>query len=135
MAKKSAVQNRGRSSTGPPREPEKPLPSGEQLRAYADQLPEMYHAILTAFQEADPNRFEYDGLLAGTLRAKLATDTDYNEAEIGVAMGRLIEAGFFRYEDYPGVYRPTRLGEELLAVVTGRRARRFQVPELPKPSW
>lgn len=134
MTKKSPPQPAARP-TGPPCKPDVPLPSPQQLREYADRLPAVYADILTAFQRADPDRYEGDGLLVGTLKARLATDTDYNPGVIGVALGRLAEGGFFHYEDYPGVYRPSRLGEELLAAVTGHRAKPFSVPDLPKPNW
>lgn len=45
-----------------------PQPTDEQLRAYADQLPELYREILSAFQFADPNRQFGEGVLESTLK-------------------------------------------------------------------
>lgn len=112
----------------------KPLPTPEQLRAYADQLPEIYRDVLKAFQESDPNRFFGDGLATGTLHAYLHGGR-HNKHELEIALGRLEEAEFFRYDDLLGFYFPTPLGEELLAVVSGRRPQVIAVPHLPKPTW
>ncbi len=48
--------------------PAAPQPTPEQLKAYADQLPEIYREILAAFQFADPNRQYGEGVLESTLK-------------------------------------------------------------------
>jgi len=45
-----------------------PQPTDEQLKAYAEQLPDLYKDILAACQFADPNRMGGEEILLGTLR-------------------------------------------------------------------
>lgn len=115
----------------------KPLPTPEQLKAYADQLPEIYRHVLTAFSTANPSRLAGEGLFAGTLATHVVNRGGrFQPEEITLALYQLDDAGFLTTEvggfDF---YTPTPVGEELIAALTGWRAKRVTVPELPKPTW
>jgi hypothetical protein len=48
--------------------PAAPQPTDEQLKDYADKLPELYKDILAALQYAQPDRVAGQGVLDGTVR-------------------------------------------------------------------
>lgn len=137
-------------------------PTPEQLKAYADQLPDLYKDILAAIQYAQPNRVVGQGVLGGTVRmfllnkaAKFATTYEQafagntrshqfsaatdglTEDDFRAAVENLIGAELLEPEDRPRFPRllPTTLGERLIALLTGQETPRRQIPELPKPTW
>jgi len=67
-----------------------PQPTPEQLKAYAEQLPDVYKDILVAIQAAQPNRVIGEGVFASTVRNFLINLTDRKRTDafdtIGMAM-------------------------------------------------
>ena len=112
------------------------LPPEDKLRQYADQLPDIYRDVLAAFQSAGPGRSSGDSVAFGTIRNHLLNERRaYTEAQLEVALANLVDAGFLDEPDFMQAFAPTPVGEELIAVLTGRRAAPPAVPELPKPTW
>ena len=66
--------------------PAAPQPTPEQLKAYVEQLPELYREIIAAFQFADPNRQYGEGVLESTLKNYLR--------------GKSLPTGFNREQEY-----------------------------------
>ncbi len=144
--------------------PATPQPTTEQLKAYADQLPDVYKDILVGFQFSQPSRVRGQGVLEGTLRNFIynrsrglipgnfvgtigdvvsppytfsAAARDMTDVEFSAAIDQLTDAGFFEDRDGTrfGSLIPTPVGESLLAIVSGKAAPSRQLPDLPKPTW
>ncbi len=114
------------------------MPTPEQLKAYADQLPKLYRDILTAFGRAtEPVRRYLEGVSTDVLETQLVNQgTPYSDSEVFAALERLERSGFFSIEVQDLTYAaPTPLGEDLLAAVTGKAVPKIPVPDLPKPTW
>ena len=119
-----------------------PLPTAEQLKAYADQLPDIYRDVLSALATANPRR-RYGGelpietIVAHVLNRRRSPDggSGYELEEVYVAVERLAKAGLLTKDEEEPYYSPTPVGEELIAALTGRRAPELRVPELPQPTW
>ena len=120
----------------------KPLPTAEQLKAYADQLPDIYRDVLSAFTTADPRRRYHGDLSLETILAHVHNRRQasgnaevYDPQELMLALINLADAGFLVRVEPDPYYFPTEVGEELIAVLTGRRAPKLAVPDLPQPTW
>jgi hypothetical protein len=112
------------------------MPTPEQLKAYADSLPDIYRQVLKALHAADPDRRYGDKVIPHLLWQQLATvRSEYVHREYQFALEELAQSGFLVYEDEPDWWRVTDVGEELLTAVTGKRAKTVVVPPLPKPNW
>ncbi len=120
----------------------KALPTTDQLKAYADQLPEIYREVLSVFATADPYR-RYHGdlsletILAHVLNRGQKSDGSslYDSEELLLALVRLKNKDLLVRDDVEPYYHPTSTGEELIAILTGRHARKVSIPELPQPNW
>ena len=141
-----------------------PQPTPEQLKAYAEQLPDLYKDILAAIQAAQPNRVIGQGVLAGTVRMFLLNQRNefvhgfplrsisdprfadpkfllaarfLTEADFSAIVDRLVEADILEPDDEPAFPRllPTPLGERLIAAITKKETPRRVLPDLPKPTW
>lgn len=115
------------------------MPTPAQLKAYADSLPPIYRDVLVAFgRAASPYRHYMEGMSVDVLLTELANSKRGEHAvpEIYAALDKLEREGFFTSEvtDLAYVW-PTPLGEELLEAVSGKKADKAQVPDLPKPNW
>jgi hypothetical protein len=112
------------------------MPTPDQIKAYAESLPDIYRQVLTALHTADPDRRYGDGVVSYQLWQQLtAVRSQYARRDYEFALQELEQSGFVRHlEDIP-FWQVTELGEELLAAVTGRRAKKVVVPALPKPNW
>jgi hypothetical protein len=147
----------------------KPMPTEQQLQAYAQKLPQIYREILESIQQVDPYRRRNEGVFESSLRnhyinrrftritaTTTSTTTTTTTPQPGdaipifgdvsdnkvrddfsVVLERLADAGFLIVptETRWGTIVPTELGEELIAVITGKRTPKYDVPELPKPTW
>lgn len=140
------------------------VPTDEQLKDYAAQLPDLYKDILAAIPVADPHRGRGEGVHPGSLRATLvnlsypayrpmmetrvARDPGWRydfshsldrltDKTFDIALDRLAESGFILdpLDTDFGVLVPTPLGEQLIAAITGRATPERDVPALPKPTW
>ena len=113
-----------------------PPPPAEKLRVYAQQLPEIYRDILVSFQNAEPQRTQGAPLALGTIQNHLVNEgAKYTEAELTLAIDNLTKSGILSEPEFMTWFAPTRLGEALIEVLTGRAAHPVTVPELPKPTW
>ncbi len=111
------------------------MPTDSELAAYAQRLPPIYRDILAAFPEIEPGRKAGYGLAFQTLAVHFANRRmEYALPEVQEACRRLADMGFFEIRNEIFAH-PTELGERLIAVLTGKRAPAFSVPELPLPTW
>jgi len=114
------------------------MPTPAQLKEYADSLPPIYRDILVAFgRAASPYRRYLQGMSVDVLLTDLINHgLGYHASEVYSALEKLEEAGFVHVDvaDLPGV-DPTVMGEELLEIVSGKKAEMVLVPDLPKPNW
>jgi hypothetical protein len=109
------------------------MPTEEELRVYAEQLPLIYREILTAFPRVEPNRKAGYGLAFQTLAA------DFEEQGLDFGLGEIIQA----CEQLEGHHlvtirhrifvHPTDYGERLISVLTGQKQKEAAVPALPSP--
>lgn len=112
------------------------MPTADQMKAYAEQLPQIYRDVLTAFQDATPGRRFGEPVALATLDKHLINQNRrYDAEETTLAVGKLVANGFLASANRFDFFQPTPLGEELIAAVTGRRAKQITVPDLPKPTW
>jgi hypothetical protein len=111
-------------------------PTPEQIKAYAETLPAIYREILGAMQNADPLR-RYGGGIdpRGFWQELVGSRSEYTRGEYNYAVEQLEKRGFLGYDDSVGFYFPTDACEELMAVLTGKRAKTVEVPDLPEPNW
>jgi hypothetical protein len=113
-----------------------PPPPAEQLRAYAQQLPDIYRDILVAFQTSGPPRTEGDPVAFGTIHMHLLNEgKTYTEAQLGAALDKLVANGFVSERDFLTWFAPTRWGEALIGLLTGTTTRPAIVPDLPQRTW
>ena len=114
------------------------MPTPEELKSYAGQLPPIYRDIVVAFHEAaGPYRKYGEGMSVNVLGVHLSNEgKTYTLGEILAALEQLEESGFFTVDSRDLVLAsPTPLGEELIEAFTGSKAPRVTVPPLPKPPW
>ncbi len=135
------------------------MPTPEQLQAYADGLPDIYRDILHVFGSQPVERRYREPVIEGSIVATLGgwqghRRPKYPPAQVEAALDKFETAGILEWSgalwDIPldsprpqpgdrsqarGRYAPTDLGEQLIAVVTGRPALKVEVPELPAPTW
>jgi hypothetical protein len=111
-------------------------PTPEQLKAYADSLPEIYRRVLRSFHMTDPERRYGDGIAANAFWSEvLNSPSGYTRHDYRHALGQLQARGFLAFEEEIGYWRFTDLGEALLGVVVGGIAPKVTVPDLPDPKW
>ena len=140
------------------------VPTDDQLREYAAQLPDLYKDILAAIPLADPGRARGEGVYPesvlntlfnvthaayrGVIEGRMAPDPRWNhqfspaidrltERSFDIAINRLAEAGFLvdPADTAFGRVVPTPLGEKLIATITGRPTPQRDIPVLPRPTW
>jgi len=113
------------------------LPTPEQMKAYADELPEAYRRVLTAVQAANPERSHGETVYLYDVMSALAEMPPPRPSSplVHQLVQRLREGGFFDGEPESPALRLTEMGEELLVAVTGIRTRPVDVPPLPAPKW
>ncbi len=70
------------------------MPTDEQLREYAAQLPDLYKDILAAYQSADPSRARGEGLFESTLRNFLKNELFRSQSPIQTALDRIQRTPF-----------------------------------------
>ena len=125
-------------------------PTNEQLKAYADKLPDVYRTALAAFIQ----RYE-DGISvrrAGTSVKFSRIRTEVQEVhpalqdtDVKTMLDQLLGRDFLKlnlpydHEDFTNFqfwdYIPTLLGERLIAAVTGVEPVPEAIPALPEPVW
>jgi hypothetical protein len=113
------------------------LPTPEQASAYVAKMPNIYREILGSFYFADKERVMGDGLPLNAI-AKIVNSNPFDERVARTVLAgveKLAENGIVEYHEPTGFVNPTRLGEEIIAAVTGHRAAEMVVPDLPKPEW
>ena len=112
------------------------MPNDAELKEYARNLPPIYRDIMAAFPGIEPGRKAGYGLAFQTLTMHFAnTGRGYGLWEVQEACKQLANSGFIEIRD--GIFaHPTDLGEQLIAVVTGRaRAASPVIPQLPAHTW
>ena len=112
------------------------MPSDAEMAAYAVNLPPIYRDIIASFPEIEPGRKAGYGLAFQTLAIHFAnTKRGWAFGEIQEACKQLAASGFIEIKN--GIFaHPTDLGEQLMAVVTGRsRASSVAIPQLPTRTW
>src|SRR5437773_2754563 len=112
------------------------MPSDAEMTAYAKRLPPIYRDIMAAFPTIEPGRKAGYGLAFQTLAMHFAnTQQGYGLGEVQEACKQLADSGFIEVKN--GIFvHPTDLGEQLIAVVTGKpRASSLVVPQLPARTW
>jgi hypothetical protein len=113
-----------------------PLPPVERLAEYAGQLPPIYRDILAAFQSSRPERTEGESVAKATLKVMLLNEGKaHSDDELDLALDQLVAERFLSETRFKSWFAPTRLGEALIAVITGKKAKEASVPALPKPTW
>src|SRR5438034_1194985 len=97
------------------------MPTDEEIRAYAAQLPTIYRDILGSFPAVNPRRRVGDGLTADTLHAVVEEAfPEHRPGDIDDALERLVARGFLTQRQ--GLFfAPTPLGERLITAVTGKK--------------
>ena len=138
--------------------PAAPQPTAEQLKAYADQLPELYREVLAAIRAVNPHRRVGEGVFPSQIRNHLSNEYERSERRWGLndaggayplKVGALTDIEFEQLLDTLAVNGfihdpldtrlgrliPTDLGEQLISILTGVPPRRVELPPLPKPTW
>lgn len=117
-------------------------PTDEQLKAYAERLPEIYKQVLAAFPDQSPDRRAGDGLAYESVDEYLVRSAPdwYRTQDLPKVLEQLERREFVkwhRYSDHPGVdfCTPTPLGERLITSLTGHRPTEREIPPLPEPTW
>lgn len=122
-------------------------PTDEQLKQYAGKLPEIYKATLGAFVTYDefpnglgkfPNRRRAGtALTIETIDERLQEYyPHYRVGDTEDALAKLRSRGFVVESEDPILnYKPTALGERLIAALTGLQPIPEELPELPEPAW
>ncbi len=107
------------------------MPTEEQLRAYAESVPEIYREILIAFPRIEPSRRQGYSLAFQTIAADFENRAIlFGLAEIMQACQELEEKGLVEIKNRIFV-QPTLLGERLIAALTGKQAPAIKVDPLP----
>lgn len=113
-----------------------PVPTDEQLREYAEKLPAIYKAILSAYPAVAPGRREGDGLTADSIREHVEeVHPDERSEDVPAGLNQLEERGFLSSAKRWSFYSPTSLGERLIVVLTGHVPAPVGPPPLPVPTW
>ena len=102
----------------------------ETLDEYVANLPEIYRDILAVFPEVDPSRKMGYELATSTIT--VALNNKWSLEEIQEASSQLAAKGLAEIRHSLFV-RPTPLGEEIIARLTGHRAAKIEVPALTTP--
>src|SRR5438876_2736851 len=111
------------------------MPSDQELRAYAEKLPDIYREILIAFPRIEPGRKVGYGLAFQTLAA------DFADRKIGFTLGEIIlaceqlQAHRIVEIKYRIFVHPTEYGERLITAITGKQSPVTTVPALPAPPF
>ena len=111
----------------------KKLPTSAQMKAYAEKLPEIYRAVFRSMYQTDPDRTIGETISFGLLQSRL--EPNYPTRIIYACIIELETNGYLTLDERIGMIELTDLGEELLAVITGKRPREETIPKLPKPTW
>jgi len=108
------------------------MATDEELRRYAEGLPEIYREILAAFPRLMPTRKAGYGLAYQSLDADFeGRGLRYTMGELMLACEKLRERGFVEIK-HGFFVSPTDLGEQLISAVAGREpAVPLTVPDLP----
>ncbi len=91
---------------------------------------DIYRDVLSVFPEADPSRKRGYGLAFPTIMVNLGNR--YSLAEIEAAFAELCAKGIVDVRNAIFAH-PTDLGEEIIARLTGKPARKSLVPAPPLP--
>jgi hypothetical protein len=112
------------------------MPTVADMKEYAENLPRIYHDIMTAFPEIDPGRKAGYGLAFQTLAAHFTNNRrGYGLGEVVEACTHLANSGFLEVKNLIFAH-PTDLGEQLIAAVTDKPvASHARVPQLPARTW
>ena len=117
-------------------------------KEYVDNLPQIYKDILAAFPEIDPARNAGEGLAYQTLFEQLRQSpeeehlADYIDAarkrawslrEVIEACRNMEQGGAVRI-DHEIFICPTPMGEEIIALLTGKKAAEHHVDPFPTPA-
>lgn len=123
------------------------MPTDEQLRKYLEQVPQIYHDILSAYPKLSPERKTGGGVMVLSLVDHFGPSVDDNrgeffpaehdEDEILDALSQLEERGFLARDPKLNTlsYAPTAVGERLISLLTGFAPRPKGAPPLPQPTW
>ena len=98
---------------------------------YVESLPEIYRDILSAFPKIEPARKAGWGLAYQTLGENLGAS--HSLGEILEACQNMERAGAVEIK-HRILVCPTELGEQIITLLTGKKAGEFHVPEFPSPT-
>lgn len=109
------------------------MATDEALQKYAQNLPEIYREILSAFPRIEPTRKAGYGLAFQTLASDFESrGIHFRLGDIIQACQQLQEHQFVEIKHRIFVH-PTEKGERLIAILTGQQAAESKVPALPSP--
>ena len=108
------------------------MATAEQLSSYAQNLPDIYQEILSAFPRIEPHRKAHYGLAYQTIWA------DMEQRKCGISLGQLMKACERLAEQnvveikHRMFVHPTDTGEQLIEALAGQQAQQAaEVPALP----
>ncbi len=104
---------------------------GVVTQQYVQGLPAIYRDILAQFPMVEPARKAGWGLAYQTLAARLSGN--YSLGEIMQASEKMAGGGAVEIKNRMFVH-PTPLGEDIIALLTGKKAGEEHVPEFPSPT-
>ena len=126
-------------------------PTDEQLKSYADKLPEVYRTALGAFlqryEDGTAVRRAETPVKLSWIRSEVhEIHPAYHEPDVKALLNQLVQRNFLQECGSPtGIekyamdqfrrYVPTALGERLIAAVTGVEPVPELIPALPEPVW
>jgi hypothetical protein len=109
------------------------MATDEQLRAYAQSLPEIYREILAAFPRLEPNRKRGYGLAFQSLLADFESrGLEFDLGQIIQACEQLQQHGLMEIKHRIFVH-PTETGERLVTALSDQEPSPSGVPALPLP--
>ena len=121
-------------------------PTEAQLKQYAETLPEIYKSTLRSFVTYTKSRGISLAPLPRRMGTALTLETiderlqehydHYLSGDTEDALAKLVSRGFIEECDEPILnYKPTTLGERLIAALTDKQPVPAELPELPETAW
>lgn len=117
-------------------------PTDEQLKSYAESLPDVYRAVLDSYVQYNSNGYPLRRrggamLTLETIEERMMIRYPlFRSGDAEAALDRLVEKGLVSEVSEPILhYKPTALGERLITAITGGEHVPEDVPQLPDLVW